>query len=123
MNGLFVFMVGAAGYSVIEVLWRGYTHWTMSVTGGACMFILYCINSRFDGNIWLKCLIGAVAVTAVELVVGIVVNIILGWNVWDYSEVPLNFKGQICASYSALWFLICLPVFKLCDFLSLKGIV
>lgn len=26
--------VGSVGYSAIEVLWRGFTHWTMALTGG-----------------------------------------------------------------------------------------
>ena len=35
-----LFLLGAAGYSLLEVLWRGYTHWTMGVTGGLFLAIL-----------------------------------------------------------------------------------
>ena len=30
-----VFALGAAGYAALELLWRGRTHWTMALTGGA----------------------------------------------------------------------------------------
>ena len=118
MVGLFVFMVGAAGYSLVEVLWRGYTHWTMSVTGGLCMLFLYQLNYRIDG-VFLKCLCGAAVITATELMAGLVLNCMLGWEIWDYSELPLNFKGQICLLYSVLWFILCFPIFKVCDYLQI----
>ena len=33
---LSVFSIGAAGYSLLEILWRGNTHWTMTLAGGIC---------------------------------------------------------------------------------------
>ena len=32
-----VFALGAAGYAALELLWRGRTHWTMALTGGAVL--------------------------------------------------------------------------------------
>ncbi len=26
---------------MVEILWRGYTHWTMTLTGGVCFLVLY----------------------------------------------------------------------------------
>ena len=60
-------------------------------------------------------MIGACIVTAAELVTGCIVNLRMGLGVWDYSGVPLSLWGQICLPYSALWFLLCLAVFPLCD--------
>ena len=34
---------------------------------------------------------------------GIIFNLTLGLSVWDYSNIPLNLFGQICAVYSVLW--------------------
>ncbi|MEI3504505.1 MAG: hypothetical protein V8Q42_12985 [Anaerovoracaceae bacterium] len=36
-----IFAIGATGYSVIEYLFRGYTHWSMALTGGACLLVFY----------------------------------------------------------------------------------
>ena len=31
---LILFLTGAMVYGIIEILWRGRTHWTMAVLGG-----------------------------------------------------------------------------------------
>ncbi|MBR2166928.1 MAG: hypothetical protein IJ920_01115 [Paludibacteraceae bacterium] len=36
---------------------------------------------------------GAILITAVELISGFVLNIMLKLNIWDYSNMPLNFLG------------------------------
>ena len=116
-NG-FVYSVGSFGYVLLEVLWRGYTHWTMAVTGGICFLAIYKANLKLGGkSIILKCFAGAAVITAAELLVGILVNIIIKWNVWDYSSYPLNYLGQICLMYSALWFLLGIPLSFLCRFI------
>jgi len=107
--------LGAVGYMVIEILWRGYSHWTMALTGGVCFFIIY-MNEElfFYAPLWKRCLVGSLAVTLIELVEGFFVNILLGWAVWDYSAVPFNVCGQICLLYSGLWFLLCMPLVFVC---------
>lgn len=49
---------------------------------------------------------GAIIITLLELIVGTIVNIILGWNVWDYSNLPGNLWGQICPQFTVLWFFL-----------------
>lgn len=106
---------GALGYALLELLWRGYTHWTMVVTGGVCFLIIYKTNLKLNKkSILLKSFIGAGVVTSIELIVGSIVNLELKWNVWDYSSQPLNFLGQICALYSLFWFALCFPLSPLC---------
>lgn len=104
---LLLFILGGAGYSLIEVLWRGYTHISMTVTGGVCFLVLWFFNEKLRGGVFFKSVIGALFITAVELVAGIIINIFLGLDVWDYSRLPYNFKGQICLVYSFYWFVLC----------------
>ena len=52
---------------------------------------------------WAAYLCGAAIVSAVELAFGLVFNVRLGMNVWDYSTVPFNFMGQICLRFSLIW--------------------
>lgn len=107
----FVYLIGAAGYSLIEILWRGFTHWTMTLTGGACFLCIYITNAKLKAaRLWERCLIGSGIITTAEFCVGCVVNIALKWNVWDYSSMHFNLLGQICPLYSALWFVLCAPV-------------
>ena len=113
-----VFAIGAAGYGIIEIIWRGYTHWTMLITGGICLFFIYlCEKYHSDSSVWKRCLVGSLVITLSEMLVGFVVNILLGWAVWDYSSLPMNLFGQVCFSYFLLWFLLCIPVTQLCRYL------
>lgn len=115
---LLVFGVGAAGYSMLEILWRGYTHWSMALTGGFCFSAIYEINRRLRHKpMLLRCALGAAVITGAELLVGLLVNERLHLNVWDYSRRRFNYRGQICALYSMLWFLLCIPLGPFCAWL------
>lgn len=114
-----VFGVGSIGYSAIEILWRGRTHWTMALTGGACMSGLYALSKKEQRSTWKFCLEGAGMITAAEFFVGLIVNKKLKWGVWDYSNIPFNLMGQICPLYSFFWFLLCRPGNQICKRLNL----
>lgn len=36
-----VFLIGGVTYAMIEIMWRGNTHWTMVLLGGLCFLTLY----------------------------------------------------------------------------------
>ena len=114
--GMFAF--GAVGYPLLELLWRGESHVLMALAGGVCFLAIYAIAllpRRL--SIWLKCLVGALVITSVELAIGLIANLKFGMDIWDYSHLPFNFKGQICLLFSGIWFLICIPVTLLCGWL------
>lgn len=110
---------GGALYIVIELLWRGHTHWTMFILGGICFYYIGLINEEFTWEMSLikQMLIGAIVITMLELLFGMLVNGVYNLNVWDYSNMPFNFLGQICLPYSILWFFISLPAIVLDDYL------
>lgn len=104
-----IFTIGALGYGLIEILFRGYTHWTMMLTGGACLLTLYYFNEQFNkAPVLLKALGGAIIITIFEFFVGLIVNIWYKWDVWDYSLLPGNILGQICPLFTLIWFFLCL---------------
>jgi len=106
---LWVFAIGAAAYGILEILWRGRTHWSMMLAGGFC-FCSFCkIGERLKKHsLLIKGICGGVFITAVEFLFGIIFNIILKKQVWDYSKQPLNLWGQICLLYSFFWVLLSL---------------
>ena len=98
------FAIGGIGYGIIELMWRGYTHPTMIMAGGICFVIFSRIAEKFkDKPLVYKAALCSLGVTAVELVFGIVFNMIFKMNVWDYSKLPFNFLGQICLLFTFLW--------------------
>ena len=107
-----IFATGAAGYSCIELLARGHTHWTMAVLGGVCLLCLLGIARQFASlPILVQAGLGACVITVLEFATGLIVNLALGWNVWNYGHEFGNVLGQICPLFSFLWFLLCIPVF------------
>jgi uncharacterized membrane protein len=117
---LMAYAFGAFGYGLLEILWRGYTHWTMALTGGLCFALLYIIATRSHEKLWKKWIMGAAVITTIEFVVGTTVNILLGWEVWDYSDRSFNLMGQICLVFSLLWFMLCIFCMPLCKMIRLK---
>ena len=96
----FLFLVGGFGYVGLELLWRGRSHISMFLAGGLCFLLLGQLD-RTRLSFSAKCLLGAVIITAVELLAGLLTN--RDHQVWDYRQMPFNFLGQVCLNYSLLW--------------------
>lgn len=118
---IILFLFGGILYSLIEILFRGYTHWSMTLTGGICLVILYrhFLNNPHE-SLLSRCFFGMAVITCFEFAVGCIVNLLLHWNVWDYSGQFLNLMGQICLLFSSLWFFLTIPVIWLCSFFRKK---
>jgi uncharacterized membrane protein len=107
---LLVGIVGGVLYYLIEILYRGYSHWSMFLLGGIAF--LFCgIQGRAVK--WRDPLIKQVIrcgifITATELITGIIVNRWLRLNVWDYSDLPFNLMGQICPYFILAFMGLCI---------------
>ena len=105
-----VVLLGGVIYGSLEMLWRGFTHPSMILAGGVCFLLIHLLNHNAKKvNLVMKCIIGSAIITAVEFSVGVVVNILLGLDVWDYSALPLNILGQVCPQFMLLWFILSFP--------------
>lgn len=114
-----LFSIGAFGYGLIEILWRGYTHWSMLGAGGICFLFFGTISEKMKkASLFVKSIVGSGVVTAIELVFGIIFNVILKKNVWDYSKMPLNLGGQVCFLYSFLWMLLSIIFIPFASFIN-----
>lgn len=100
-----LFLIGGLIYFGIEIAARGFSHWTMFLLGGFCFVIIGLLNEMYTWNMLIQhqCLIGGIVITLSEFIVGCIVNRTLHWNVWDYSDRPLNLCGQICLQNSIYW--------------------
>ncbi len=102
-------LIGGRLYTWLEILWRGSTHWTMFLLGGACFVIIGLLNEHlfpWELSLAEQAVIGAGIITILEFFTGCVVNLWLKWDVWDYSGLPCNLMGQICLYYFLLWIVL-----------------
>lgn len=101
-----LFFIGGRLYTWIEILWRGYTHFSMFILGGGGFVVLGLLNEYKIPWHWCllrQSVVGACIITGLEFLTGCIVNLWLGWGVWDYSDLPFNLYGQICLYYFLLW--------------------
>ena len=109
-----VFLTGALIYLGMELLFRGYSHITMFFAGGLCFALIYAFEKRIGRvRLFYRCFIYACIITAVEFAFGVVFNLILHLDVWDYSDRAFNLLGQVCPLFFLLWILIALPAIAL----------
>lgn len=114
-------LAGCGGmiYACIELLWRGYSHWTMAVLGGVCFLLVGGINNWFpwDMSLLLQGVIGSAVVLIGEFGAGMILNVHLGMGIWDYSNLPGNILGQVCPQFAAVWMLLSIAAVVVDDWL------
>lgn len=103
-----LFLIGGGIYYLFEILWRGYSHWTMFILGGICFVIIGLLNEQYDYNMPLveQMFSSMIIITTLEFISGVILNIILKLNIWDYSNLPFNLFGQICIPFMIIWFFL-----------------
>lgn len=115
---LFLGCIGGSIYCILELMWRSWTHWTMFILGGICFIALGLINEviTWDMPLTIQMLIGCIIITTLEFITGCIVNLWLGWNVWNYTWEP-NLLGQISLYSSIGWYFISLIGIILDDYI------
>ena len=103
-----LFVFGGLMYMGVEILFRGYTHLSMFFVGGLCFVLVGGINEKLPWNMAFvsQMMIASLLVTAVEFFAGVILNLLLGLGVWDYSTLPYNLLGQISLIFSVGWFFL-----------------
>jgi uncharacterized membrane protein len=115
----FLFLVGGFAYGIVEILSRGYSHISMFIAGGICFILIGLLNEILPWKMAIvsQMAISAVIITVIEFITGLIVNVWLNLNVWDYSSKPYNIMGQICLLYTNYWFFLSLFAILLDDYL------
>lgn len=113
----FLFWFGGSFYITLEVFWREYSHWTMFVLAGIIFIAIGLLNElwSWETNLLLQIGIGTVIATIGEFVTGCIVNLWLGWDIWNYEGMWGNVFGQITPQFILLWIPISLIAIVLDD--------
>lgn len=110
-----LFIIFGLMYFVIETVWKGHlTHWSMFILAGTIGLLIGGINEHipWEMPIQYQCGIGMIIATLLEGISGIILNKWLGLQIWDYSNMPLNFfYQQCCLPFCCAWYaLSCLCI-------------
>ncbi len=116
---LFLGGVGGSIYYGIEMIYRGFSHWTMFVLGGGCMIFMGEQGRRcnWSDHILKQIAKSTVFVAIGEFLTGLFVNKWMKWNIWDYSNQPFNLMGQICLRFLVYFSLLCIGGIKISEFI------
>lgn len=111
-KGIFLIGIGGAMYYTLELVYRGYSHWSMFLLGGLCFFIIDKLYQKRCGKFSLLSFMitGGLIITGLEGITGAFVNLYLHNQVWDYSNLPLQLYGQVSLFFSLLWCVMTIPV-------------
>jgi len=114
-----LFIYGGVIYYFIELIYRGYSHPAMILVGGLCFICIGVLNENYTNQLPVikQMAISSAVVTAIEFIAGIILNIWLKLNIWDYSNLRFNLLGQISIQTSIVWFFLALPSIYLDDYL------
>ena len=117
LHGLFGLIAGGI-YLLIELAWRGYTHWTM-LPLAAVIFICAGVLDEVERppSIWQQVILGTTIATALEFVAGLILDVWLGLVIWDYSNLPGNVLGQICPQFTLAWAVLVLISIRIENFM------
>lgn len=116
-KSIILFITGFCLYITIEVCYRGYSYPLMGLCGGLAFILIDKINDKisWDIDILVQGLIGSAIITLFELIIGEIS--LRGYlpMMWDYSNLPLNYKGIVCLPFSLIWIGISIVAVFLAD--------
>ena len=112
-------------YFLAEVIWKtagGHPErisWTMLVLAIILAVPLERCGAElpWDMSLLVQALICTVAITATEFIAGLILNVWLNLNIWDYSDLWGNVVGQICPQFCILWYLLSFIMIPALDWL------
>ena len=109
-EGLVLWGIGGTIYYSLEMIFRGFSHWTMWMLGGLCMafFGKQGVWVSWRDPLWKQVIRCTLFVGCGEFTTGIIVNKWLHLDVWDYSDQPFQLFGQICVPFLILFSGLCL---------------
>lgn len=82
---------------------RGFLHSPLLPIYGSGAVVMLLVTLRIRSYAVLMFFAGMIGATALELVVGLVMEAVFEVKYWDYSNQKFNYKGVICLTSSLCW--------------------
>lgn len=82
---------------------RGFIRGPFLPLYGSGATMMYIVSLPFQDNVMLTYIAGCIGATALEFVVGIIMDALFDVRYWDYSQRKFNYKGHICLRSTIVW--------------------
>lgn len=95
----------------------------MFIVGGISFLCIGALNNTvFNWNtpLLIQQFISMLIITSLEFASGMILNVYMGLNMWDYSNQWGNIYGQICPKFMIIWFFVSLIGIILDDIIRWK---
>lgn len=121
---LTIFIISGLIYIILELLWRGHTHWTMFLCAGLCGLVMANINNNlleFDTDFLEQVFCSALCCTTFEFLFGIIFN--GDFSIWDYRGLwgTIHALGdQVNILFFGIWIIISFFSLPFLDWLQWK---
>ncbi len=90
-----------------------------AVTMGVFWVVIHRINHVVgEESIFTKALLAMFAITAFELIGGVIINRIMHLDMWNFSDRSMHVLGQICPSECVLRFITAIPIIYISTFID-----
>ena len=119
-----IFVTSGLIYIVLELLWRGRTHWTMFLCAGLCGLVMANINNNwleFDTDFRIQVFVSALMCSTSEFFFGIMFN--GDFSIWDYRGMwgTIHALGdQVNIIFFGIWIIISVFGLPLLDWIQWK---
>jgi len=102
-------------YVIIELCYRGMSDITMMFCASICVLPMIFLNNwyGYDMDLLAQAFVSALFCTIMEFIFGIIFN--AEHTIWNYSNMWLNIRGQICPLFFLVWMLISVPIIFFMD--------
>ena len=113
LEPLFFICLGGIIYYFIEIAFRGESHYSMILCGGIAFYTVSFLNRHLEDRLSIlsRMILSALLITLIEFWFGVYFNLYLHEDVWDYSGHFIQYKGQVCLTFTVIWFFLSLPLF------------
>lgn len=119
-----IFIISGLIYIILELIWRGRTHWTMFLCAGLCGLVMANVNNNlleFDTDFPKQIIVSALCCTGFEFLFGIMFN--GDFSIWDYQGLwgTIHILGdQVNILFFGIWIIISFFSLPFLDWLQWK---
>ena len=93
-KALILSLMGGDLYCMVELIWRGHTHWSMFLLAAMLSLPLDLANEHmaWERPLWLQALIGGSVITLAELGAGLILNVWLKLDNCFFKEARFSLE-------------------------------